>query len=65
MNTVYKMAQDLSLLAYNTDNSALRAIVDRFLDADDAYVDNPTPKTKSAAMIAHKKMRSAWLFHNS
>ena len=35
MMTINKMAQTLAVLAYESNNDALRAIVDRFLDADE------------------------------
>ena len=65
MMTINKMAQTLAVLAYESNNDALRAIVDRFLDADDEYIENKTPGNLVAARSAYFALRSAWVIHFS
>lgn len=63
MLTVYKMAQDLAVYAYKTDNQALADIVNDFIDADDLVMEHGSPRNKAMARKAYRRMKVAYNYH--
>ena len=61
MVTSDTMAQDLMILALDTDNEDIQSLVTRFLDADDKWTMEKTPENRNAAILARNKMRKVWI----